>query len=191
MTGRSTRERLIDAVFTVVARDGFDGASVKVIAAEAGVTPGLTHYHFPTKDDLLEAALREALDGYLEGVRARRLSTPPDQLVAAFFADGRKAVTTDADFFRVRLAFAVRALTYPRLAAVMGELNARAIAETALTFAAAAGRSAATERDLHLAAVMKAAFDGIMLACLTDPSFPIAATETLLADAARAWLSKP
>lgn len=44
-----SRERLIQAAVQVVARDGLEKASVKAIAAEAGIAPGLMHYHFPDK----------------------------------------------------------------------------------------------------------------------------------------------
>lgn len=188
---RSTRERLIGAAFVVVAREGLEAASVKVLAAEAGVTPGLLHYHFPTKDALLEAALRQALEGYLLRVRTWRATAAPEDQVSAFFAEARQAVTTDADFFRVRLAFAARALAHPGLAAVMRELNAHAVAETALTFAAADGRDTASVRDLQLAATLKAAFDGLMLAWLADPAFPMDTAGQILADTAQRWIAAP
>jgi AcrR family transcriptional regulator len=183
-----TRDRLIAAAFAVVARDGLEAASVKTIAAHAGVTPGLTHYHFPTKDALLEAALRSALDGYLARVRRRRETTAPSGQIAAFFDDARAAITTDEDFFRARLAFAARALTHPQFAAVMRELNAAAIAEAALTFAAAAGRSGASRRDEALAAMLKAAFEGLMLTWLTDPAFPILEAGAMLERTAADWV---
>ena len=71
----------------------------------------------------------------------------------------------------------------------MLELNAEAIAETALTFAAADGRAVASARDLQLAATLKAAFDGLMLAWLADPTFPMDAAGQILADAAHSWIA--
>lgn len=191
MSDPSTRDRLIAAAFVVVAREGLEAASVKAIAAEAGITAGLLHYHFPTKDALLEAALRQALDGYIVRVRTRREATAREDQIAAFFADARQAVTADADFFRARLAFAVRALAHPPLAAVMRELNALAVAETALTFAAADGRNLAGERDTRLAAILKAAFDGLMLAWLTGNDVNMDEAGRLLEDAARRWTGTP
>jgi AcrR family transcriptional regulator len=188
MTLPSTRDRLIDAAFAVVAREGLDAASVKTIAAEAGVTSGLLHYHFPCKDALLVAALRQGLDAYVERSRARRADYPADKLLDAFAADARAAVREEADFFRVRLAFAARAMTHPELAAELRALNAIAIEETALTLAAAAGRKKANAKDRALATTVKASFDGIMLACLTDPAFPIATAEKLLIGALRRTL---
>lgn len=181
------RERLIEATFAVVSRDGLEAASVKAIAAEAGITPGLLHYHFPCKAALLEAALRQALADYRERVAARRQATAPEDQLAAFFADARGGAEADAGFFRVRLAFAVQALNHPELAAVLRELNAAAVEETALTFASAAGRAAPNDRDRALAATLKASFDGLMLAWMNDPAFPVDAAAEILEGAARRW----
>lgn len=185
MADASTRDRLIDAAYTVVARDGLEAASVKTIAAEADVTPGLLHYHFPTKDALMEAALRHGVEAYVAESKARRAATRGKALLDAYFADARMAVERDAEYFRVRLAFAARALTHPPLAAVMRDLNAIAIDETAQTLAAAAGRNAPTGDDRALATTIKAVFDGVMLAALLDPAFPLDRAADLLIDAVR------
>ena len=52
------RERLLDAALQVFAEKGTDGASVKDIAAAAGVTQGLLYHYFEGKDALIET-LRE------------------------------------------------------------------------------------------------------------------------------------
>ncbi|WP_374125696.1 MULTISPECIES: TetR/AcrR family transcriptional regulator [unclassified Sphingomonas] len=169
----STRDRLIDAAFRVVAREGLEAASVKVIAAEAGVTSGLVHYHFATKEAMLEAALHRGLEDYLARNRDRRLATPPHKQIEAFFAAAREAIQPDRDFFKVRLALAARAMTDPALASAMGAINRAAIEEVALVFAAARGETIAETSDLAIAATLKAAFDGIMLAWINDPQFPI------------------
>jgi AcrR family transcriptional regulator len=186
----TTREKLIAAAFAVVGREGMDAASVKIIAAEAGVAPGLLHYHFATKEALLVEALRQALASYVARSRARREATPRGAQIDAYFDEARASVEAEAGFFRVRLAFAARAMTHPDLAAVMRELNDGAVEETALTFAAAAGRDTANARDRALAATLKAAFDGLMLAWLTDPSFPLDDAGEILADAARNWVAR-
>lgn len=187
----STRDRLIDAAFRVVARDGLEAASVKVIAAEAGVTPGLVHYHFATKEAVLEAALRRGLDDYLARNRERRLATLPHRQFEAFFAAARGAIQPDRDFFKVRLALAARAMTEPALADVMADINRAAVEEVALVFAAGRGEAAATAPDLALAATLKAAFDGIMLAWINDPAFPIEAAGEIIEQAAVMWVSEP
>ena len=52
-----TRERIVEAAYQVLAREGYDATSVKDIAAAAGVAPGLVHYYFKTKEDLVLAAI--------------------------------------------------------------------------------------------------------------------------------------
>jgi AcrR family transcriptional regulator len=52
-----TKDRIIDAAYRVLVRLGYHQTSMKDIAAEAGVAPGLAHYYFETKEDLLVAAI--------------------------------------------------------------------------------------------------------------------------------------
>lgn len=49
------REQLIDAAIRVATRDGIDAATVRAIAAEAGVSLGVVHYCFRDKDEILRA----------------------------------------------------------------------------------------------------------------------------------------
>lgn len=190
-SGATTRDRLIDAAFRVVARDGLEAASVKIVAAEAGVTPGLVHYHFPNKDKMIEAALRRGLEDYLARGQRRRETTPPHDQIRAFFDSARATFAPDRDFFKVRLALAARAMTQPDLAVIITDINAAAVREVALVFAAATGRAVPSDRDIALAATLKAAFDGIMLAWINDPTFPIAAAGEILEQAASAWVNVP
>ena len=179
----STRDALIDAAMTVVAREGLEAASVKRIAAEARVTPGLLHYHFPNKDALLEAALRRAMQAYRITSAARRAETPPEEQVAALATIGRHALEHHADVFRLRLAFAAKAISDPALAVVMRDLNAQAAEETALSLAAARGEAEPSADDLRQASVMKALFDGLILARLIDPDFSLDEAERRMAAA--------
>src|SRR6187549_2246412 len=50
-----TREQLIEAALAVASRDGIDAATVRAVAAEAGVSLGVVHYCFQDKDELLRA----------------------------------------------------------------------------------------------------------------------------------------
>jgi AcrR family transcriptional regulator len=49
------REQLIEAALRVACRDGIDAATVRAVAAEAGVSLGVVHYCFLDKDELLRA----------------------------------------------------------------------------------------------------------------------------------------
>jgi AcrR family transcriptional regulator len=56
------RAQMIEAAAAVLARQGYEGTSMKEIAAEAGVSSGLLHYYFGTKDELLGAIVRHLHD---------------------------------------------------------------------------------------------------------------------------------
>jgi AcrR family transcriptional regulator len=58
VTAAETRERLLAAAADVFAERGYDGTRVADIAAAAGVSNGALYAHFPSKADLLVAALR-------------------------------------------------------------------------------------------------------------------------------------
>ena len=52
-----TKERIVDAAYRTLVKRGYHETGMKDIAAEAGVAPGLAHYYFETKEDLLVAAI--------------------------------------------------------------------------------------------------------------------------------------
>jgi AcrR family transcriptional regulator len=80
-----TREAILAAAREAFADRGFDGASIRAIAATAGVDPALVHHYFGAKEQLfLEsmrvpvdpgAALTEALRDGIEGVGERLVRT--------------------------------------------------------------------------------------------------------------------
>lgn len=56
------RERLVEAVLDVIAREGSAGATYRAVAAAADVPMGSMTYHFPTRDDMLYAAFTHLAD---------------------------------------------------------------------------------------------------------------------------------
>ena len=71
------RAQISDGLIRVMAKRGYDGASVAEIARAAQLTPGLVHYHFKSKQEILLAALTELvtrhqtrLDDHLERAEA-------------------------------------------------------------------------------------------------------------------------
>lgn len=53
---------MLAAARSAFAERGFDGASIRVIAAEAGVDPALVHHYFGSKDKLFLAAVHAPAD---------------------------------------------------------------------------------------------------------------------------------
>lgn len=91
------RNQIVQAFMEVVARKGFSGASVQEIAAEAGLTPGLIHYHFKSKHEILmtlfarlESEIRERVDSQLQGDGKRDPQRALEAFLDAFLAlDGK------------------------------------------------------------------------------------------------------
>ena len=54
----TTRTKLLDAAEKIFAEFGFEGASVRMINAEAQVDSGAIHYHFGTKQNLFRAVIQ-------------------------------------------------------------------------------------------------------------------------------------
>jgi len=63
---RVTIEKILEAAHDVFTREGHAGLSLRKVADRAGIAVGNLTYHFPTKNDLLDAMLREALADYVE-----------------------------------------------------------------------------------------------------------------------------
>lgn len=78
--GRATRAAIVEAAGGLFTERGFEGTSVRAIAAEAGVDPALVIRHFGTKEALFlrcldtSTGLGVVLEGPLEGL-GRRLVT--------------------------------------------------------------------------------------------------------------------
>ena len=92
------RASLIAATQELVAEGGPEAATVRAIAARAGVTPGLIRHYFQSKDELTRAAYRSLMDGMtakgsdaLEGVGAA-----PEERLAAFVAASLRPPVLDA-----------------------------------------------------------------------------------------------
>ena len=56
-TSADKRERILEAVLAVLARDGISGVTMRAVAREAEVALGLATYYFEDKDGLVAAAL--------------------------------------------------------------------------------------------------------------------------------------
>jgi AcrR family transcriptional regulator len=50
-----TRQRILDVALDLFIEQGFDGTSLREIAAQLGVTKAALYYHFESKDDILMA----------------------------------------------------------------------------------------------------------------------------------------
>jgi len=66
MARPSTREKLLDCAEQMFADHGLEGVSLRAINAEAGLSPAALHYHFGTKQALVEALLERRMPALME-----------------------------------------------------------------------------------------------------------------------------
>lgn len=59
---RITRARLLEATIDSLAEQGWNATTVGAVAERAGVSRGATQHHFPTREDLITAALEYMFD---------------------------------------------------------------------------------------------------------------------------------
>jgi AcrR family transcriptional regulator len=72
-------DRIVDSAITVIARHGLDALSIRRVATEAGVAIGTVQYHYPTRAELVLAALQRT--AHRQQVRA--MESPRETTITA------------------------------------------------------------------------------------------------------------
>src|SRR5690242_9762181 len=77
-----TRDRILDAAERLFADHGFEGASIRAIVDAAKVNLAAVHYHFRSKEALLEAVLTRRIsvvnDSRLQRLQEAEVAATPD-----------------------------------------------------------------------------------------------------------------
>jgi TetR/AcrR family transcriptional regulator, transcriptional repressor of bet genes len=119
------RQQLIEATIASISRYGFADATISRISKEAGVSTGIIHHYFGSKDDLLEATMRTLLQQLRQDMvgRLAQAATPEERLYAIIngnFADNQ----FDRPVIVAWLAFWAQVPHVPELARLQ-RINAR------------------------------------------------------------------
>ena len=171
LTGEKA-QRIIDAMRSSVARRGSAGSTFDHVSREAGVSRGLLHYYFGTKEQLLVEAVRRDCDLRLERLE-QQLSTAK---TSADFIDLmrrslQETVAEDAEFITLVFELFTLSLRNRDIAEEYADLIRRTREHVARMLAAA-------QRDgvlrLHaepevVAEILFSLGDGIALRMLTEP----------------------
>ncbi|MFI5781000.1 TetR/AcrR family transcriptional regulator [Nocardia sp. NPDC051570] len=72
---RATRQRLLEATIDCLSEMGWAAATVAVVAERAGVSRGAAQHHFPTREDLITAALEYMFDTRMSQAKAEAMTT--------------------------------------------------------------------------------------------------------------------
>jgi AcrR family transcriptional regulator len=118
----ATRERLLDATIECLVEFGYAGTTVARVAERAGVTRGAQVHHYPTKADLVLAALRH--------LALKQVQHSVDELPRLQRANDVIGATLDllwrihrGPLFTAIVELWVAARTDPELAQYVGELE--------------------------------------------------------------------
>jgi AcrR family transcriptional regulator len=103
------RRELADAVCRVIAREGVETVSLRLVAVEAGWSIGSMRYYFATKAELLAFALRHVADRIAERLARRALAGRPLERLRAVLAELLPLDGERREEHLVWLAFVARA----------------------------------------------------------------------------------
>jgi len=100
------REDLIAATLDCIAEFGIQGATVRQIAARAGVTGGLIRHYFESKDQMMQAAYREMMASMTSGsIEAANSAGTAKQRLGRFIDANHSATVTDPRMLSLWAAF--------------------------------------------------------------------------------------
>jgi AcrR family transcriptional regulator len=173
------RERLIAAGYAILAEKGIEAATVKDIAERAEVSPGLFHYYFKSKDELLLAVLYEA------GGRFKERAA--EDLRGAFSSQGfpgaamtklQHASQNDPTWYRLRYELYALGMRNPDFLPEVGKFLAVARGEISKIVMEFTGVD--EERATAAAAILLAISDGLALQQMAQPDLDLSGAYDLM-----------
>jgi len=149
-----TRDRILSAAKTVLETEGLDGLTVRRVAREAKLSPMALYRHFPHKDALLDALMRDGIEAWekiVGGIRAKDplqwleavgeahldfALTQPHRYDAAFFLPAPAARQFPDDFAAGRSPVVAMLMARIDLAKAAGRLRDKPTLEITLSLVA-------------------------------------------------------
>lgn len=95
------RTHLLDAALRAFAARGYDGASVRDIAGEAGVAPGLLYHYFPSKEAVLQALFERSAGLVMRAFAEAAVVPDARARLRALVLVSARLVRENVDFWRV------------------------------------------------------------------------------------------
>jgi AcrR family transcriptional regulator len=164
--------RIVEAMRSSVARRGISGSTFEHVAREAGVSRGLLHYYFGTKEALLVEVVRRDAEH-----RVTRLDEPlanassADEILRVLVSNLEDSIQNDPGFWVLLFELFTAGRRNPEIQREVGELFKRTRDHVADVFRAKEGEGVLKLRADADAVVgfLFALADGIALQMLSDP----------------------
>jgi TetR/AcrR family transcriptional repressor of bet genes len=167
------RREIMRALERVMAAQGYSGATVAEVARVAGLNPGLVHYHFKTKQEILLALIAEiaqTLERRYQKRVAQAGGEPVAELVAFIQAHLAFGVDADPSLVGAWVTIGAESVARPEVRGVYTRalrrrsIELRRLCRRALKARRGSGRGAA---DMSL--VIASAIDGVYLTSVAAP----------------------
>src|SRR6266446_2543174 len=183
-----TKERIIAAASKVLAEKGYDATTLREISREAQAAPGLVHYYFGGKDELLVEVLQAAGRRFHQRMEHLVQHAPADRSLEAVLTQLRERVDLEPDVYRLRYeSFSLglhNSVIEPRVRERLaqrrneiGSVMAKVLENSERTD----GAKRSSLDPTILAALLLSIFDGLALQKIMDPTFDLEASYHLLA----------
>src|SRR3989441_12417663 len=196
-----TKDRIVDAAYRALVKRGYHETSIKDIAAEAGVAPGLAHYYFETKEDLLVAAIERACQPVMEAWQQAGMSltgplpedADPMMVARLGFELAKEELKTYGGLFLLTFDMFGVGLHNPKIAAAVRPfIDERRgfIARIPQGVIAGMAEPPIASADA-IAAAIWGSLHGIYLQKVTDPQFDAEAAIDALSEMTIAYATRP
>jgi len=162
------RAQVLEAAARCFNREGFHGASVASIAAEAGLSVGQIYRHFPSKEAVIAAIVEDGMSDWarhMEDLKAQA-GDPVDHAIAVVAYHVRKM--GDAERAALGLEFLAEAARNPQIAEIVQRVDQRVRANLADVLLRS--RSAPSDCLEGRIAMIVALMDGWTARAVKDPS---------------------
>jgi AcrR family transcriptional regulator len=187
-----TRERIVAGAYRALVKLGYHQTSMKDIAEEAEVAPGLAHYYFETKEDLLVAAIeygcgpvmKEWLDAALDAGGQVRAGVDAEALARQGLEAAKQDLRRHRDLFALTFDMYGAGLHNPKIAAAVKQFidGWRAQITAVASAVVASMPEPPRSHPVAIAAAVWGSLNGIYLQKLSDPQFDADAAIDALAE---------
>ena len=165
-------EAILEAARACLGERGYTATTIAEIAAQAGVSRGLLHYYFKSKEDLLAQVVRAGTDAHMELLEAIfAQSESADDLAKGLVGAVRAIVKSDPTFVNLSMECWTLAHESPLVAGELADLYRQLRDAMCKGLEEAAGRGIvelAIPPDA-LAAMLLAITDGLVMQFLICP----------------------
>lgn len=165
-------QRILQAVRFLLARNGYMGTTITLVAKEAGVSRGLLHYYFKNKDEMLAQVVKENMEASISMIQViftrHRSARGYAKGITTLLKD---VMQNDPDFFHLFFEGLAVARQSPIVHAELKSLYGRfrKALETCLNNAKQDNAISPQLPIPALAAIITGLIDGMGLQFLTEP----------------------